>query len=91
MPPRDTQLLQVKFLMNVLSHTDVKVSLVQMQVGSGKNYVESFLARSILDVFEDFMVIIIHATKEISDQSYRTYGKIDPLCGQFGRNGSYSG
>lgn len=49
------------------------------------------LAFSITAVFKAAKVFILHASKEASYHSYKTYGKGNTLCGQLGLEGSYSG
>jgi superfamily II DNA or RNA helicase len=89
--PRDTQLITVKFLFNLLVDTDVKTALIQMQVGSGKNFVQSFLAQVITAVFKEAIVFIVHASEESCHHNYLTYGKGDPACGLLGKEGKYLG
>jgi hypothetical protein len=61
--PRDTQLISAKFILSVLFDTDVKNALFQMQVGSGKNFLESFIAQCIISLIPKSIVLIIHDTR----------------------------
>ena len=84
--PRDYQRSAAAFCLALLTEIDIKAATLKMGVGIGKNFIQSFLAHSLVEFNKDNRVLILHDQSNVCEHSYRTYGITNPAAARFGQD-----